>query len=256
MAAWISVDNNKLLTFTHPSDADEVKVDWTPRYQEALSSVAKEFQRVTEEIDKDLARRGLKDGETVRFNDLHCLLAECFYYVEESLKITPNSRAGVDQLRKIIANETDIVFMFHDAEVRLRVEYMILEQTLSRHDCFKQIAAVVIDRLGLVGCALPIELALRVMLEVIPDLDASTLQKVSFEDWYSTLNRHGMDSDAKALATALKGGIRTPSSLNLFRDTRSPSIPDSSAFYQVADRTPTQSEYGAPSAKSSLYGDD
>jgi len=190
---------------------------WTQHVLNALRDVGAELQGATKEIDDEILRKGQKDTEVRRFNDLIFLLDECLNYIQQHLRTYDKikSRLGVDELGSI-ANDTDIVCCMR-SDVHLRREYLASREAKDpRFICFMKMAELTVKRLRDRGRSLPLDKALRVMLKVIPKLDALTLETLPFQDWYELLLGHGMTIEAEDFRTAminhptLHSGASTP----------------------------------------------
>jgi len=195
---------------------------WAQHVLDALRDVAAELKRATKEIDDEVARKGLQHAVSIRSNDLFQLLGECLKYTEQYLKVQDEEelrrnpteqrqktdddekyRLGVDDLA-LIANDTDLVSCMQ-SDVHLRKEYYDLRKMrVPRNVCFRNMGRMVLKRLRHRGHSIPLDNAVRVMLRVIPRLDALTLETLPFQDWYETLLRHGLDTEAETFCTAMK----------------------------------------------------
>ena len=121
---------------------------WTQHVLNALRDVGAELQRATKEIDDEILRKGQKDTEVRRFNDLIFLLDECLNYIQQHLRTYDKikSRLGVDELGSI-ANDTDIVCCMR-SDVHLRREYLASREAKDpRFICFMKMAELTVKRL-------------------------------------------------------------------------------------------------------------
>lgn len=195
---------------------------WAQHVLDALRDVTAELQRATKEIDDEIARKGLHHAVSIRSNDLLQLLGECLKYTEQYLKVQDEEklrrnsaeqhqkteddekcRLGVDDLA-LIANDTDLVCCMQ-SDVHLRKEYYDLRKMkVPRNVCFRNMGRMVLKRLRDRGHSIPLDNAVRVMLGVIPKLDALTLETLPFQEWYENLLGHGLDIEAEAFYTAMK----------------------------------------------------
>jgi hypothetical protein len=89
-----------------------------------------------------------------------------------------------------------------DQNLRLTYRYMERVQGSERHVCFKVVSGYVINRLRKWDHSLPIDNAVGIMLEVIPQLDHYTLSNAPLEEWYATLKIYGFGTEADTLAVA------------------------------------------------------
>lgn len=163
-----------------------------------LKDVMDYFQRVTVEADNTIARDGMQDTEAKRFDDLFSLLEEMLNSTREFLQTTPKSRVGIEELLSI-AHESDIVCMGNDFSIRLTYRDMRNTQRMSRSACYKVISGHLVARLRARKHSVPVENAIRIMLQVIPLLDWETLQHIHFGDWCETLTNYGFAAYADTL---------------------------------------------------------
>ena len=163
-----------------------------------LKDVMDYFQRVTVEADNVIARDGMQDTEAKRFDDLFSLLEEIFNSTREFLRTTPKSRVGIEELLSI-ANESDIVCMGNDFSIRLTYRDMRNTQRMSRSACYKVISGHLVARLRARKHCVPVENAIRIMLQVIPQLDWETLRHIHFGDWCEMLTNYGFAAYADSL---------------------------------------------------------
>ena len=130
-AVWfIRWATDQILKFRLSGNVSDV--EWAEHVQDGLKFIMKEIEGLTIETDNRISLNGLKEAEAIRFNDLLSILVECFSYTRRSLEITPNSRIGVDELLRI-ANESDIVCMRSDINLRLSYAAMREAQNSSSH---------------------------------------------------------------------------------------------------------------------------
>jgi hypothetical protein len=191
----------------------------------------------------------------IRFHDLMILLTQRFGCTERSLEITANSCVGVDELLNI-ANESDIICTRTDINLRLSYSIMKDTQGLPHHVCYRAISRRLVERLEERKLAIPVDNALRVMLKVIPELDELIVESLSLDNWYETLNSHGLDMEATALATAMNDRPACPSGASTPKALQSLPYQKSSPFLQVPDRTCLQRGYGESSEKESSKCED
>lgn len=78
-----------------------------------------------------------------------------------------------------IANEDDILCLRPGKNLRQR--YLTLKETESKHKCFKYIAKAVAKRLSKWEHPIGVEIALRTMLHMIPNLEPSVCAKMSID---------------------------------------------------------------------------
>jgi len=176
---------------------------WTTWYLMELSDVMDDFEKATESFDQAIINGRLQEVEATRFDELLNLLTECFSYTEQSLKETRDSNTGIEELLGI-ANESDIVCLQNDLNLRLTYRDMRQTQCLPRHVCFRVISGHVIERLKARKHSVPVDNALRNMLKVIPELDEYILSKIPLEDWYATLKKCGFAVNAATLAMGIQ----------------------------------------------------
>ena len=207
----------------HPRLMSQISsTSWGRKVLDEMTSVTAELQRATAEIDSDIMRKGQQKAEGVRFNALLDLLEECFRYTGRHLRvhIEHQSRLGVDELG-IIANEIDIVYCSQQATNLCGKYLKMREKKEPRHICFKHIAQRVIERLANIEHSILLDNALRVMLKVIPTLDALILETLCAQDWYMTLKDHGMIDEAEAFHAAMDDNPSLHSDANTPKDKRS-----------------------------------
>lgn len=167
-----------------------------------LESFMNDLDKMTVEADNAIIRDGLQDTEATRFNDMLSLLEQMFNFTRESLQKTPGSRFGMDELLNI-ANESDIVCLGHDFSLHLTYRTMRQTQRLAPGVCFKVIAGHVIARLRERKYSLPVDNAVLIMLQVIPQLDWYTLSDIDLIDWFETLRKYGFAANADTLEVAI-----------------------------------------------------
>jgi hypothetical protein len=78
------------------------------------------------------------------------------------------------------------------------------------------------------------------MLKVIPKLNNLIVESLPLDNWYETLNSHGLDKEATALATGMNDRPAFPSGASTPKALQSLPYQKSSPFLQVPDRTPPQ----------------
>jgi hypothetical protein len=89
-------------------------------------------------------------------------------------------------------------------------------QGLKRDVCFQVISGHVIYRLKMTNHSLPVDNAVRIMLQVITQLDEYTLSKIPLEGWCAMIRRYGFAANADNLTAAinnedrLQSGAATP----------------------------------------------
>lgn len=165
-----------------------------------LGSFMNDLHRTTVEADNAITRDGLQDTEAKRFDDMLSFLEQMFNFTRESLQKTPGSRFGMEELLNI-AN--DIVCLGRDFSLHLTYRTMRQTQRLAPAVCFKVIAGHVITRLRERKYSLPVDNAVRIMLQVIPRLDWCTLSDIDLGDWYDTLKKYGFAANADTLEVAI-----------------------------------------------------
>lgn len=163
-----------------------------------LRDAMDDFQRVTVEADDVNARDGVQDVEAKRFNDLLSLLEKMLNSTREFLRTNPKSRIDIEELLST-ANESDIICMGNDFSIRLTYRDMRNTQRMSHSACYKVISGHRVARLRARKHCVPVENAIRIMLQVIPQLDWETLQHVGFGDWCETLTNYGFAAYANTL---------------------------------------------------------
>lgn len=189
---------------------------------DALRDVTAELQRATKEIDDEIARKGLHHAVSIRSNDLLQFLGECLKYTEQYLKVQDEEelrrnsaeqhqktddverhRLGVDDLA-LIANDTDLVYCMQSDVHLCREYYNLRKMKVPRNICFRNMGRMVLKCPGDRGHSIPLDNAVPIMLQVIPKLDALTLETLPFQEWYETLLGHSLTTEAEAFNTAMK----------------------------------------------------
>jgi hypothetical protein len=211
---------------------------WARRVLRDFQGVAMELQRATTEIDNEILSSGLEGAEDFRFQVLLGLLKQCLRYTADNLSANADNkcRIGVDEL-VLIANDIDVAYCL-ELDTNLRSEYLTMRnKDEKRHICFQHIADLVIKRIEEKGHPILLDNAVRVMLKVIPKLDALTLRDVRHQDWCSILKDHGLDAEAEAFDAAM-GDNLSASGAKTTKNERSASI-------QGSNYMPSVSEYGS-----------
>jgi len=129
-------------------------------------------------------------------------------------------------------------------------------QGSERHVCFKVVSGHVINRLRKWDHSLPIDNAVGIMLEVIPQLDHYTLSNAPLEEWYATLKIYGFGAHADTLALATDNEAFLHSDAANPQSAVSPSLQIPTATQPLDDRASSLYRHQTPSARSNHENND
>lgn len=146
----------------------------------------------------------LDDQEETRLFRLLDLLEQRFMLIHNSLNAADTSNVGIQELIDV-ANEGDILCLRPGKNLRQR--YLTLNETEPKHKCFKYIAKAVTKRLSKWEHPIRVEIALRTMLTVIPNLGHAVFMTMSIDPWGHTLVYHGLADAGEHLAIAVNGRL-------------------------------------------------